>query len=477
MFNLFYKPLRFRSVLRFFSSTFKESSEYLFTIPKRRKFYLTEEIKLWKLAKLESYQQAFDFFSDLKEQRFKFSPEGLKLGVDLSVETGNPISFKNLCSYLQELSISAEPALLSALISNSIVREDTIYLLELLDGLFSKGFPLRRFSFIAAMNYLLTQTKNYQTIDNLTDRYLANSTVHMDGLVNSLSVALERDKDNLLLKGAFRKALLYYHKHELGILNREVFDQLFTTLSNLNTTGKIVPINGVCMTCGSKLREQEITDEDYDTLFTEINRIFTNQYLRFQRTERMHAELSSFKKILSSFSNSISETEKKVLFVDGMNVSYIRQKGSNVNILSQRILQVKHDLSISSAFIIIRRLVLNSPSNQENWNLLRDKNSLFTTSFDSRDDLYAVYGALLMGQRGYLVTNDHLKELKNDIPFRLHYLLDKWYYKHVINYEKDPFGFNNSKDLTLHAVEYREDGTLHIPLNNSELWYCSKLIS
>ena len=440
-----------------------------------RKFFLTEERELYKLAKSKDYIQAFKYFSNLKEQKFRFSAEGLKLGVDLSVETGDPISFHELCGYLQELSISAEPALLSALISNAIIKQDTDYLLEMLDGIFSKGFPLRRFAFASAIEYLITKTKNYRTVDNLVDRYLVSNSTHMDKLLKVLSEALEKDKGSFLLKGTFKKVLLYYHKHKLAVHNSEAFNQLITTLSVLNTTEKVVPIHGMCTVCGSKLRKQELTDEEYDTIFSEVSRIFRNQYLRFQRTEKMQAELSSFQKIFSDFSNSIKETENMVLFVDGMNVSYIPQKGSRIAVLRDRITQIKTDLSISSAFIIIRRVALKNPSNQENWKLLEDENSLFTTRFDSRDDLFAVYGALLMKQRGYLLTNDHLRELKNDIPIPLHHLLDKWYFKHVINFEINPFRFISSKALPLQAVEYRGDGTIHVPLNKSELWCCSKL--
>ena len=475
MFSHFYKPLPFRCVVRFFASAFQENSEVQLRVPSLRKSSSTEERELYKLAKSKDYKNAFNYFSDLKEQKFKFSPDGLKLGVDLSVKTGNPISFNELCGYLQDLSISAEPTLLSALISDSIVKQDTVYLLEMLDGILSKGFPLRRVTFAATVEYLLTNTKNYQTIDNLIDRYLSFNPSHMDKLLNVLSVALGNDGDNLLLKETFKKTLLHYHKHQLPIHNSEVFDQLITTLANLNTTEKLTPINGICTVCGSKLREQEMTDEEYDTLFSEVSRIFNNQYLRFQRTQQMQDELNTFEKIFLSFSQSISETEKMVLFVDGMNASFISQKGCKIDVLRSRIIQVKQDLSISSAFIVIRRSVLKIPSNQENWKLLEDQNSLFTTRFDSRDDLFALYGALLMRQRGYLLTNDHLRELKNDIPISLHHLLDKWYFKHVINFQINPFRFNRSKDLTLQAVEYREDGTIHIPLNQSELWCCSKL--
>ncbi|KAI6662012.1 Mitochondrial ribonuclease P protein 3 isoform X2 [Oopsacas minuta] len=463
--------------VRSFSNNSFHDTEYRLRIPKLKTFSSTEEKELYRLAKSKDYNNAFQLFTNLKEQKSKFSPQVLKIGVDLSVETGNPISFNELCSYLEELSIQPEPALLSSLISNAITNQQTDLLLEMLDRIFSKQLPLRKFAFTSAMDYLLSQTKDYQAVDNLVSSFLSLNCKQIDYLLNALSIAVEKDPNNSVLLGTFKKVLLHYHNHKLAVIASEVFNQLIATFSKLNPSinSDVRLERGFCSNCETKLRDLEVTDEEYKILFSEVNRIFTNQYINYQRTEQMKAELSAFQDIFYTFSNSVANTKNKVLFVDGMNVSYINQKGFRIEVLKDRIAEVKNVFSISNAFIVVRRVVLRTPSNITNWKLLEKQNSLFTTSYDSRDDLFAVYGALSMKQRGYILTNDHMSELKNDIPVSLHHILDKWYYKHVINFQNYPFKFNHSKDLTLKAVQYRGDGTIHIPLDNSELWCCVKL--
>ena len=443
------------------------------TLPKLKNLS-PEESQFYTMVKSKDFKTAYKIFTNLLQDKFKFSPKLFKLGVDLSVYIGNPISINELSSYIEDQSILPEPATLSFLLVDCVAKQNTEYLLQMLDTIFNKELPIRKHALTLAIEYLLTQTENYQIIADLVDRHIELNYQFENSLLDALCLQITKNQTNTILLETLKRILMSYHNEEQCINEGVALNQLISTLSKLNGREELVPValkNGICMKCGKKLRELSLTDGEYDLLLSEVKRIMINQYINFQRTEKLKEELLSYKKALTYFTNKFPGN--KALVVDGMNLSHIKKVGFTLDLLEHRIELVKRPLSITSAFVIIRYITRNN--NEHFWRSLNKKNIVFATNFDSRDDLYCVYAVLEMKERGVLLTNDRFRELKNDIPLSIHPILDKWYYKHVINFSKEPFEFTLNKDLLVKAVEYERDGSIHIPLKDSGEWYCTRL--
>ena len=468
-------PQRQVGIVRLFAST---SSKYVggvpWRIPKLKDLPTQEESQFYAMVKSRDLHNAFLLFTNLLEDKFKFSPSLFKLGIDLSVHVGTPISLNEVTAYLEEHSIIPEFSTLSFLLIDCVVRQNTDYLLEMLDIIFNKQLPIRNHALTLAIEYLLKHTDKYQIVANLVDKCIELNYPFENILLNALCLKIAENLTNPILLETLRRVLLSFHNNEQVIKDDITLNQLISTLSKLNEKDTLVPValeNGVCMKCGNKLRELTLTDREYDLLLSEVKNIMVNQYLNFQRTDKLKNELISYKKALAYFINKY--LNNKVLVVDGMNVSHIKKVGFTLDLLQHRIELVKRQLSVTSAFVILRYITRGN--NEQFWRSLNRKYFVFSTEFDSRDDLYCVYAALKMKERAFLLTNDRHRELKNDIPLSIHPILDKWYYKHVVNFAKEPFQFIPNKDLIIKALEYTRDGSIHIPLIDSGMWYCTKL--
>ena len=467
-------PQRQLNIVKVISSTYaKYIGGIPWIIPKLKDLTVPEEHQLYTMVKSKNFDNAFLLFTSLLQDKFKLSPILFKLGVDLSVHVGNPISLNELTAYIEEHSIVPESSTMSFLLIDCAEKQNTDYLLEMLDTIFTKQLPIRKQALTSSIEFLLKQTDKFQMVADLVDKCIEKNYQFQDVLLNALCLRVTDNLNNPILLETLKKVLLSCHNNEQAIGDEITLNQLISTLSKLNKEN-LVPVtlkNGICIKCGNKLRELALTNGEYELLLSEIKRIMVNQYLTFQRTEKLKVELTAYKKMLAYLPSKFPKG--KVLVVDGMNVSHLRKVGFALDLLHHRVELVKRQLTVSSAFVVLRFVVRKN--NELFWGSLNRDNLVFITGHDSRDDLYCVYATMKMKERGLLLTNDRLRELKNDIPLSVHPILNKWHYLHVLNFGKEPFRVAHDKDLIARAVEYTRDGSIHIPMKENGMWYCTKL--
>ena len=451
-------------------------SKQLLKYPSLKKLDNTE-LPVYASLKQRNPAKALELFSKLKDEKFKFSSPILTIGFKLLLYYEQPMSWYELRAYLLEVGIFPESGLTGLILENAISDNSTEMVLDILETCLAKGYALRANSFTNSIEHLLRKIKDYQMIGNILDTYMEKKYRIHDAILNCLCDLITSDPSNQILIDLLKKCLKYYHKMEFPVRDSDVFQNLSETLSTLaksETPIKLAPlVDGACGICGQSIRKVELTEEEYETLKTKLHEIIQEQYDKFQRTKGMKVDIENFQSTFSSFSESLQadNSNSQGIIIDGMNASFLvnSHRCSRLITFSEIL---RKEYPNSQLFIVFRRYMLNNtPQSQKE--KLQELATVSTTQSDSRDDLFTIYGTLRLKERGLLITNDKFSELRNDLPLSLHPLLNKWYTKHIVHFNLVMKCF--PQDQLIHAVQYNEDGSLHIPLHSTHNWICTRL--